>query len=917
MLRFRWASLLFPILLVTLWGQRQPSPDAIPVDVDRGAAGLSRWLHAIGTRASILMITAHPDDEDGGMLAYETRGIGARGALMSLTRGEGGQNAMSPDMYEALGLVRTQELLAADRYYGVDQYWGTQIDYGFSKTREEALEKWGQDRVLSDVVRVIRMTRPLVLTSVFIGAATDGHGHHQVSGQVTQEAWLAAADPTQFPEQIAAGLRPWKALKIYGHVPFFNPTPQGIYDYAIDKYVPIRFFDYIHQQWSAQKPATNVEVPTGNYAPAPGLTYLQIGREGLGQQRSQNHGVTIPPPIPYLSAYHRYDARVPAAEHEQSFFDGIDISVQAIGTLAPNEPDYLKSGLAELARIATAANHDYHADRPQEIAPLLAQGLDTARKLAGRARAGHLDDVEFELRAKEDQYEHALATALGLSINAVVSPPSPNRGLFPGPNQTFTIAIPGQSFQVEVDLTNGSPEPLTVNNVSLNAWQAGQALPPLTAPLAARAQTTTKFAVIVPADAALTRPYFVRPDETAATYTLTEPRCRNLSLAPYPLSASAELSYRGVGLRLSEVVQANQAINALGIVPQPLIVGPPISLTVSPAAGAVPIGTKSFAFTCTVHSNVKGAAQGKVTLKLPAGWKSLPETAPFTTERDGEDRTITFFIEPGSIQPGEHVITAAAECNGHTYEEGYRLVGYPGLRPYPLYKPAVYRAVGVDVKTASGVRVGYLPGTGDDVATALQNIGVNVTTISASDDLTPYDVIILGVRAYAVRPELKSANHRLLDYVRNGGVLIVQYQLQAFDQNYGPYPFSLGSNPQKVVDERAPVVLLKPDSPVFTWPNRVSAADFNHWVEERGHSFMQTWSQDYEPLLETHDAEQDPQKGGLLLAHYGKGAYIYDAFALYRQLPSGVPGAYRLLANLVSLAKNPDWSGGPTKLQRR
>ena len=175
----------------------------------------------------------------------------------------------------------------------------------------------------------------------------------------------------------------------------------------------------------------------------------------------------------------------------------------------------------------------------------------------------------------------------------------------------------------------------------------------------------------------------------------------------------------------------------------------------------------------------------------------------------------------------------------------------------------------------------------------------------------------MSVRAYAVRPELKSANHRLLDYVRNGGVLIVQYQLQAFDQNYGPYPFSLGSNPQKVVDERAPVVLLKPDSPVFTWPNRVSAADFNHWVEERGHSFMQTWSQDYEPLLETHDAEQDPQKGGLLLAHYGKGAYIYDAFALYRQLPSGVPGAYRLLANLVSLAKNPDWSGGPTKLQRR
>jgi LmbE family N-acetylglucosaminyl deacetylase/phosphatidylethanolamine-binding protein (PEBP) family uncharacterized protein len=921
MLRLRWAAALSAILLLALHAQRQPPPDSIPVEVDRGAAGLSRWLHAIGTRASILMVTAHPDDEDGGMLALETRGTGARGALMSLTRGEGGQNAMSPDMYDALGLVRTQELLAADRYYGVEQFWGTSIDYGFSKTREEALERWGHDRVLSDVVRVVRMTRPLVITSVFIGAATDGHGQHQVSGQMAQEAWLAAADPTKFPEQIAEGLRPWKALKIYGHVPFFAPTPQGIYDYAIDKFVPIRFFDYIHRTWSNVKPATNVEIQEGAYAPAPGLTYLQIGREGLGQQRSQNHGVTIPPPTPFASAYHRYDARVPAAEHEQSFFDGIDISVEAIGSLAPHEPDYLKTGLAGLARIAADANREYAPDRPQAIAPLLARGLDTARKLAERAAADHLDDAAFELHAKVDQYEHALALALGVSIEAEVAPAQRSTSPFPGPVQTFTIAIPGQSFHVGVDLNNASDEPIAVSGVSLetaggHAWTvAAEGARP--ASVAAGGQAQARFAVTVPADATLTRPYFTRSDVEAATYTLTDPRYRNLSLAPYPLAASAELTYRGVALHLSQVVQTNERINALGIVPEPLIVGPPISVTVSPAAGAVPVGTKSFAFTCTVHSNVKGAAQGRVVLKLPAGWKSLPDAAPFAMERDGEDRTITFFVEPGAIEPGEHVITAEAEYQGHTYEEGYRLVGYPGLRPYPLYRPAAYRAVGVDVKTAAGLRVGYLPGTGDDVPTALRDLGVNVTTISASDDLAPYDAVILGVRAYAVRPELKAANHRLLEYVRNGGVLIVQYQLQDFDQNYGPYPFSLGANPQKVVDERAPVVLLQPNSPVFTWPNRITSADFNNWVEERGHGFMQTWSPDYEALLETHDPEQDPQKGGLLLAHYGKGAYIYDAFALYRQLPSGVPGAFRILANLVSLAKNPDFEGGAGKLQRR
>ena len=219
--------------------------------------------------------------------------------------------------------------------------------------------------------------------------------------------------------------------------------------------------------------------------------------------------------------------------------------------------------------------------------------------------------------------------------------------------------------------------------------------------------------------------------------------------------------------------------------------------------------------------------------------------------------------------------------------------------------------MGVDVKIADGLRIGYLPGTGDDVPQALENLGGGARTLAASDitqgNLSGYDAIILGTRAYAVRTELKSANARLLDYVKNGGVLIVQYNLQDFDQNYGPYPFSLGNNPQKVVDEGSKVRLLKPDDPVFTWPNRITEADFSGWVEERGHGFMQTWDSRYEPLVETNDPDQDPQRGGLLLARYGKGAYIYDAFALYRQLPSGVAGAYRILANLVSLGKNPNW----------
>ncbi len=358
--------------------------------------------------------------------------------------------------------------------------------------------------------------------------------------------------------------------------------------------------------------------------------------------------------------------------------------------------------------------------------------------------------------------------------------------------------------------------------------------------------------------------------------------------------------------------QTSERISGIGTVSNPLLVGPAISVTVSPSAGAVPLGSKSFAFTATVHSNVKGAAQGVLRLKLPQGWRSTPARAPFSLARDGEDQTIVFSVAPDAVKPAEYNITAVAEYQGKTYEEGYHLAGYPGVRPYPFYRPATYKAVGVEVKTAPGLHIGFLPGTGDDVPKALENLNQSVRTLAETDlthgDLSGYDAIILGVRAYAVRNDLKAANARLLEYVKNGGVLIVQYNLQGFDSNYGPYPLNLGSNPQKVVDENSPVKFLDPKSPAFAWPNKVSEADFKGWVEERGHGFVKSWDSHYTPLVETHDPDQDPQEGGLLLARYGKGFYVYDAFALYRQLPSGVPGAFRLLGNLVSLSKNPAWN---------
>ena len=919
---------LLCVLLLTFLGTAQTpqdaariDPNAQAIDLDRGAAGLSRALAALRTRASMLMIVAHPDDEDGGMLAAETRGRGTRGALLTLTRGEGGQNAMSPDMYDDLGLVRTQELLQADRYYGVDQYWGSVIDYGFSKTREEAIEKWGYERVLSDVVRVVRMTRPLVITSSFVGAPTDGHGNHQVSGQMAQEAFVAAADPKRFPEQIREGLRPWAPVKVYARVPFFAPTKDNtIYDYATDKYVPIRFRNYVDQTWINERPPTNLEVPEGRFDPSAGLTYLQMGRTGWGFEKSQNGGGTTPPEGSYSASYHRYGSRVEVASKENSFYEGIDISLLGIASLAKGDTAFLKQGLENITQIADDACDKYRPGNPSQIAPKLAEGLRATRALLKQVQESALaepgkSDVAYELNVKQRQFETALTQALEVSFDAVVAPEKePDNRFGGGQATTFSIAIPGQKFSVQTSLHNEGPEKVAVEEVVVSSadgkpWsiKADKSPAPL---LAAGGENTLKFAVEAPADATVTKAHFGRPNQEQPYYDLTDERFRNLSLPPYPLNAAARLSFNGVPFTLRRVVGANQRVEGIGIVTDPLLMAPAISVSVTPSAGAVPLMASSFVFSCGLRSNVKGAAKGNLRLKLPDGWQSTPAQAPFTFAHDGDTATLTFQITPHEIKAGNYEIRAVAEYNGKSYSDGFRLVGYPGLRPYPSYRPATYKAVGVDVTTAKDLHVAFLPGTGDDVPRALEDLGVQVQTLAASDiekgDLSRFDAIVLGVRAYAVRPELRSANSRLLNYVNNGGVLIVQYNQQNFATDAGPYSLTVGNAP-RVVDEAAPVKILEPENPLFNWPNKITPADFDGWEEERGHGFIQKWDEHYLALVETHDPEQDPQKGGLLLTRYGKGIYVYDAFALYRQLPAGVPGAYRILANLISLGKNPGW----------
>jgi LmbE family N-acetylglucosaminyl deacetylase len=885
-----------------------------PLPANKGVLALGQSLIKLRTRASLLMIVAHPDDEDGGMLAYEARGQGAHVAVLTLTRGEGGQNLMSGDFDDALGLVRTQELLAADRYMGVSQMFGTEVDFGFSKTKEEALGKWTHERVLYDAVRAVRLFRPLVVTSVFVGGLTDGHGQHQVSGEMAQEVFDAAGDPKMFPDQIAAGLLPWNPMKVYARAPFARVTNKEMFDYATGKYAPARFYNYVTKEWTTEPPKSNVTIPEGENSPVLAMSYVQFARKGLALQKTQiGEGVRLAPAGALNVSYHRYGSRVESPDTEKSFFDGIDVTLEGIATLAPSAQGWLRPALRTIDQHAAMAAKAFSADTPEKCAPELRDGLKALDALIAKVNASALSPVEktnvlHELRVKQAQFNDALVEALGLRVEARLAAVA---------GACTDAVTPKCTAHVSTKVVNGGRETVevTADFMSSTGTSIGKehSLNPASARIEPGKTLDSSFEYGWPGSSAgtdgtadrrrdpTTRPYFSRKSIEQAYYDGNDPALRLAPQTP-PQSFWVRVNYDGVPLLLGQEVLAPDG--KAGDADRPMAVIPSLSVAIRPSAGIIPLTEKSFNVSVETRGDEQGGVEGTTKLVLPQGWRSEPASARFSLSHAGEAKTFSFRVTPGTLAETSYTLKAVAETASGATSEGFRAVGYKGLTPTNMYTSATYRARGVDVKIAPGLKVGYLAGTGDEVQESLENLGVHATTLTMEDvaggRLSGYDVVVLGVRAYAANPGLAAANGKLLAYAKSGGVVIVQYNLGQFD--YGPYPSSMG-NAEKVVDETVTVQLLMPENPVLSWPNKITEKDFDGWVEERGHGFMESWAPEYQALLETHDSGQDPQKGGLLVTKTGKGAYVYVALALYRQLPEGVPGAYRLFANLLSLGK--------------
>jgi len=902
-----------------------PEPDdiAVPIAEDRGAAALEQSLKRLSTTASVMMIVAHPDDEDGALLTYLSRGLGVRCILLTLTRGEGGQNAMSADSYDALGLIRTNELLKAGEYYGVKQLWGTEVDFGFSKTQEEAFAKWSHDRVLYDAVLAVRRERPQIIVSTFVGGITDGHGHHQVSGEIAQEVFKAAGDPKVFPEQLDGNLQTWQPLAAYSMVPFAPITDKGMFDYATGKWAPAKFKNYVTGEWTNDVPSTDVTIPVGMLDPVLGRSYMQIAREGWGQQKSQNGGANPTLSGPAETHYHLWAVAPEAASmpgaittNDDLFHNSkinIDTSLEVLARLAgANPPSWLSESLGRIDTSLKKFDAESQGQSGVTGAHKLVPIYSLVRDLRASIAFSDLDakaksDLLFELDLKLDQFQSALANLLSLDLVAFTTHTAKvdNTGVRSGgPDETPRSVYPGEDFNVRVHTfsttKNAGITWIWLKGPAGNSWQQGDPIHAGSFHYSSETYTSeTIFNLHVPDNAEPTQPYFTRPNTEQPYYGLTHPEDRLRSFAPWPLAAWAEFTFDGLPIRVGQVVQTMQRVVGPGGVYEPLVVTPAIGVRVDPEARILPLNGSALPVRVTIHA--QAAADGTVDLNLPAGWRSEPAEAHFHLDNAGDTEPILFSVTPAAAQESAFRILAVAHSGGRTYQTGWQSVGYPGLRPYNLYKAAELKTRKVDVKIAPDLRVGYIMGTGDLVPEAIEALGVkpHILTPSeiVSDEFSTWNILIIGIRAFSVHPELSLAEPGLEQFVHRGGTLIVQYQSANFP---APFPLSLGNSPERVVDEQAPVKLLDPANSLLTWPNIITSADFDGWVEERGHSFLASWDPAYTALTETADPGQDPQRGGLLVAHPSKGTYVYVAYALYRQLPELVPGAYRLLANLLS-----------------
>ena len=878
-----------------------------PAAEDLGASGLGLKLRKAASGVSVLTITAHPDDENNPLHALLSRGLGARVSLLSLTRGGGGQNEIGPELFDGLRVLRTEELAASHRLDAVEQYFGMVSDFGYSFSVEETLEKWGEEETLEEIVRMIRMLRPDVILTLRPEGPGGGQ-HHQATGRITHRAFDAAGDPERFPEHLEAGLFPWQPVRLY-----IGGVGGG----------------------SVPDSDTTVTIPTAVWDPLLGRTFADLGQEARSAHRCQGMGqVRAPGALAGDTILTRTRGPASAAGDSPAaggLFGPVPTGLSRIADFFEGSEAAVAEATARLERLdaaMTGAQAAFSAFAPWETLPALREALGAVRSL----RAGTLPDgltersrfeIEHRMALREAQLEEALALAHGLVAEAVAD---------------AGFVVPGGEIGATVSVLGGPEVPVTVTAIGIEApsgWtvEAGadapagpprpgprrRALPPALDPgdlpveAGPGASLRSVFRVHAAEDADLSRqPWRAVPGRDR--FVEDAPGLFGLPTRPAPLQAR-------VGFRSGE---GRDAVEASVVLPveyryggpwvgsekqKSVSVLPAASVAVSPPIVVFPRGRETRQLTVAVVHRDSGPRTYRTALSAPEGWTVVPASAPVSFAGPGELRVEFEVSAPPGGAEGSFVLEAEAtpEDGAAAYAETVQEIAYHHIETRYLFRAAAAEARVLDAVVAP-VRVGYVEGVGDEVAEAIEQLGVPLSFLDEADlaegDLSRFDTIVLGVRAYLARPDLRTHNQRLIDFVAAGGTLLVQYNKFEFNSGpWGPYPVSVGRG--RITLEDAPMTVLAPDHPVFRGPNRIGEADWAGWVQERGLYFLAPGGDSrYRDLL----ASEDPfeynagQKRGILVeARHGDGRWLYLGLGLWRQLPAGTPGAYRLLANVLSL----------------
>ena len=802
------------------------SPDAMD------ASEIQLRLQKLNVLGRALYLAAHPDDENTALIAYWANGALYEGAYLSVTRGDGGQNLLGPELREKLGLIRTEELLAARRVDHGRQFFTRAVDFGFSKTPEETLHFWDHDKILSDVVWVIRRFRPDVIVTRFSPEDRMTHGHHTASAILATEAFPIAGETKKFPEQLRL-VKPWQPKRlVWNTSPFFFSNRNIPFD-----------------------PAGLTTLEIGDFNTLLGKAYTELAAASVSMNKSQ--GVGSPARRGARTEYFKFLAGQPI---KQGLFDGVATTWERV-----------PHGDAVGAKLQKAISAYNPAD-PAASVPAL---LDV------RDEMDRIDDGDW-VPTKRAELDEIIAACLGLHLEASTSTP---------------VVSPGQTLPLKIDAINRSSVSVEWTSYRFPTGEAVQ----VGAPLTPNQLVTKEANPTVAASTPYSQPYWLRKPSTVGTFTVDDQDLIGRPINPphFPTEVVLKINGREISYTLDTRYRTVDPI--AGEVREEIVIAPPVFANFADPVLVFPDHNAKTVRIRVIASD--GPVKGEVRLAAPKDWAVTPASIPVDLKNANADTGVEFSVRPPE-KAAEGALKAIVSVDGKEYSFGRERIAYPHIGVHILMPPAESKLVRVDIEK-KGRLIGYIPGAGDDIPAALQQIGFTVKQLT-DEDLSPgnlrqFSAIVLGVRAWNTQDRIANWLPSLFEYAKEGGVVVAQYNTTADlrTKEFGPYPLEISRD--RVTDETAPVRILAADHPVMNVPNKITARDFDGWVQERGLYFPNKWDAAWTPILSSNDPNEKPLDGGLLVAKVGKGAYVYTGYSWFRQLPAGVPGAYRIFANMVSL----------------